>query len=48
MYRQTLTNAQEKALIRIINRLTEHRMPLTFVIITDLTEKIRGATIKKN
>jgi hypothetical protein len=35
-------------LIGIINRLTERRMPLTFVIVTNLAEEIRGAFIRKN
>jgi hypothetical protein len=48
MYRQALTNAQEKALIRIINRLTEHRLPPTSAIVTNLAEEIRKALIRKN
>ena len=48
MYRQALTNAQEKVLIRIINRLIKRRMPLTSAIVTNLAEKIRKAFIKKN
>ena len=45
---QALTNAQEKALISIINKLTECRIPPTSAIIRNLTEKIRGAPIRKN
>jgi hypothetical protein len=48
MYRQALTNAQEKALIRIINRLTKRKMPSTSAIVTNLAKKIRRAPIKKN
>jgi hypothetical protein len=48
MYRQALTNAQEKALIRIINRLTERRMPSTSAIVTNLAEEIRKAFVRKN
>ena len=48
MYRQALTNAQENLLIGIINRLTERRMPLTFVIVINLAKKIRGAFVRKN
>jgi hypothetical protein len=48
MYRQALTNAQEKVLIGIINRLTERRMPLTSAIVTNLAEEIRGASVGKN
>jgi hypothetical protein len=48
MYRQALTNAQEKVLIRIINRLTERRMPPTSAIVTNLAKKIRRASVEKN
>jgi hypothetical protein len=48
MYRQALTNAQEKVLIRIINRLTERKMPPTSAIVTNLTKEIRGASVGKN
>jgi hypothetical protein len=48
MYRQALTNAQEKVLIGIINRLTERRMPPTSAIVTNLAEEIRGASVGKN
>jgi hypothetical protein len=48
MYRQTLTNTQEKVLIRIINRLTKRKMPLTSAIVTNLIEEIRRAFVKKN
>ena len=46
--RQALTNAQEKALISIINKLTECRIPLTSAIIKNLIEEIRGAPVRKN
>ena len=48
MYCQVLTNAKEKALVGIINQLTNYRMPLTSAIIKNLTEEIRGALIEKN
>jgi hypothetical protein len=48
IYRQALTNTQEKALIGIINRFTEHRIPPISTIITNLAEEIRGALIGKN
>lgn len=46
--RQALTNAQEKALISIINKLTERRMPPTSAIVKNLAEEIRGAPVGKN
>ena len=45
---QALTNAQEKALISIINKLTERRMPPTSAIVKNLIEEIRGAPVGKN
>jgi hypothetical protein len=48
MYRQALTNAQEKVLIGIINRLTKRKMPPTSAIVTNLAEEIRRASVKKN
>ena len=47
-YCQCLTNPQERALIELINKLTDQRMPLTTAIIKNLTEEIRGCTIGKN
>ena len=46
--RQALTNAQEKALISIINKLSDRRMPLTLAIIKNLIEEIRGVPVRKN
>ena len=46
--RQYLSNVEEKALIHIINKLTDRRMPPTSTIIKNLVEEIRGATIGKN
>ena len=46
--RQALTNAQEKALISIINKLSDRRIPPTSVIIKNLIEEIRGAPVRKN
>ena len=46
--RQALTNAQEKALIAIINRLTDRRMPPTSAIVKNLAEGIRGKPVGKN
>ena len=48
IHRQALTNAEEKALVGIINRLTDYRMPLTSAIVKNLIEEIRGAPIEKN
>ena len=45
---QTLTNAQEKALIQVINRLTDRKMPPTSAIVKNLAEEIRGAPVGKN
>jgi hypothetical protein len=45
---QALTNTQEKALIYIINRLTDRKMPPTSVIVKNLVEEIRGAPVGKN
>ena len=47
-YRQALTNAQEKALIGIINNLTNRNMPPTSAIVKNLAEEIRGGLIGKN
>jgi hypothetical protein len=48
MYCQALTNAQEKVLIRIINRLTKRKIPSTSTIVTNLIEEIKRAFVKKN
>jgi Tc5 transposase DNA-binding domain len=48
IHRQALTNAQEKALIGIINKLTDRRMPPTSAIVKNLAEEIRGAPVGKN
>jgi hypothetical protein len=47
-YRQCLTNSQEKALIAIINDLTDRNMPLTTAIVKNLAEEIRGYAVRKN
>jgi hypothetical protein len=48
IYRQCLTNSQEKALVRVINQLTERRMPPTTAIVKNLAEEIRGCAVRKN
>jgi hypothetical protein len=40
-YRQCLTNSQEKALIAIINNLTDRNMPPTTAIVKNLAEEIK-------
>ena len=47
-YRQCLTNAQEKALVQLINKLTDRKLPPTTTIVRNLVEEIRGARIRKN
>jgi hypothetical protein len=47
-YRQCLTNSQEKALIAIINNLTDRNMPPTTAIVKNLAEEIRRCAVKKN
>jgi hypothetical protein len=47
-HRQCLTNSQEKALIQLINNLTERRMPPTTAIVKNLAEEIRGRAVGKN
>jgi hypothetical protein len=47
-YRQCLTNSQEKALIAIINNLTNRNMPPTITIVKNLVEEIRGYIVRKN
>ena len=46
--RQCLTNAQEKALVLVINKLTDRRLPPTSAIVRNLVEEIRGKDIRKN
>jgi hypothetical protein len=46
--RQCLTNSQEKALISIINSLTDRNMPPTSAIVKNLAEEIRGCAVGKN
>jgi hypothetical protein len=46
--RQCLTNAQEKALIELIDKLTKRRLPPTTAIVKNLAEEIRGAPVGKN
>jgi hypothetical protein len=48
MHRQALTNAQKEALIGIINKLTDRRMPSTSAVVKNLAEEIRGAPVGKN
>jgi ribosomal protein L22 len=47
-YRMLLTNAQENALIRRINYLTDHYMPLTSKTVRSIAEEIRGKEVNKN
>ena len=46
--RQCLTNAQEEALIKQINKLSIRNMPLTLQIVKNLTKEICGRKIYKN
>jgi transposase-like protein len=46
--RQALTNAQEKALIQLINDLSNRRLPPTTAIVKNLAEEIRGKSVGKN
>ena len=48
MYRQCLTNSQERALVQLINKLTDRRMPPTTAIVKNLAEEIRGCAVGKN
>ena len=48
IYRQCLTNSQERALVELIIHLTNLRMPLTTAIIKNLAEEIRGSQVRKN
>jgi hypothetical protein len=45
---QALTNAQEKALIQLINNLSNRRLPPTTAIVKNLAEEIRGKSVGKN
>jgi hypothetical protein len=45
MHRQCLTRSEEKALIGLINRLTDRKLPPTPRIIKNLVEEIRGSTV---
>jgi hypothetical protein len=47
-YCQAFTNSQEKALVGIINRLTDYRKPLTSAIVKNLAEEIKGSFVKKS
>jgi hypothetical protein len=47
-YRQLLTNAQEEALIKRINCLTDRNMPPTSAIVKNMAEEIRGGEVNKN
>jgi hypothetical protein len=47
-YRQCLTNSQERALIQLINRLTNRGMPPMSRIVKNLAEEIRGSAVGKN
>jgi hypothetical protein len=48
MHWQALSRSQENALLDLINRLTDRNLPPTPRIIKNLTEEIRGYTIRKN
>jgi hypothetical protein len=48
MHRQALTSSQEKALIHLINRLTDRNLPPTPRIVKNLAEEIRGCAVGKN
>ena len=48
IHRQALTNSQEKALVRLINRLIDRNMPPTTTIVKNLAKEIRGYAIGKN
>jgi hypothetical protein len=47
-HRQCLTNSQEKALIKLINKLTDRGMPPTSAVVRNLAEEIRGCPVGKN
>ena len=48
IHRQCLTNAQERALVHLINKLTDRRIPPTASIVKNLAEEIRGQAVGKN
>ena len=48
IHRKALSDAQEKALVGVINRLTDRRMPPTTTIVRNLAEEIRGELVGKN
>src|SRR5271168_352215 len=48
IHRQCLTRSQEKALVDLINRLTDRGMPPTSRIVKNLTEEIRGIAVGMN
>lgn len=47
-HRQCLTNSQERALVQLINKLTDRRIPPTTAIVKNLAEEIRGCAVGKN
>jgi Tc5 transposase-like DNA-binding protein len=47
-HRQCLTNAQERALVHLINRLTDRGLQPTSQIVKNLAEEIRGDQVGKN
>jgi len=48
LYRQCLTNEQERVLIDRINYLSERQMPPTSRIVRNLAEEIKGEPVGKN
>ena len=46
-HRQCLTNSQ-RALVQLINKLTDRRIPPTTAIVKNLAEEIRGCAVGKN
>jgi hypothetical protein len=47
-YRQRLTYAQEEALIKQINRLTDRSIPPTSQMVRNLAEELAGSSVGKN
>ena len=47
-FRQALNNTEEEALVGLINKLTDRRMPPTSAIVKNLAEEIRGSPVGKN
>jgi hypothetical protein len=47
-YHQCLTGSQEKYLVQLINKLTDHGMPPTSRIVKNLMEEIRRCAVGKN